>query len=319
VDALLTLRAPDGAVVRLVVEAKRLVNARDVAYALERLDRYAAEFLGVGTGRVLVARYLAPSVRERIAAAGAGYVDLTGNLLLTAERPALLLRDRGMDRDPWRGPGRPRGSLKGAPAARVVRALVDFAPPFGVPELATRAGASIGATYRVVEFLEEQALLEREPRGPITGVAWRELLERWSRDYGFAQSNTVGTYLEPRGLDALLERLVDVPDLGYVLTGSLAAARYAPYAPARLAMLYVRDLAEASSALGLRGTTMGSNVALASSDHDVVFDRSNTVAGVRIAAPSQVVVDLLTGPGRSPSEARAMLDWMETDERSWRR
>src|SRR5439155_25128075 len=182
------------------VGAKRLLSTRDVPIALEALQRAASRWGSADeVVLVLAARYLAPATRERIAAAGAGYVDLTGNLQLAAERPALLIRDRGADRDPWRGPGRPRGTLKGPPAARVVRALVDFAPPYSVPELAERAGASTGATYRVVEFLEEQDLVERERRGPIRDVRWRLILERWSRDYGFGQSNTVATFLEPRG------------------------------------------------------------------------------------------------------------------------
>ncbi len=37
------------------------------------------------------------------------------------------------------------------------------------------------------------------------------------------------------------------------------------------------------------------------------------------AALSQVAVDLLTGPGRNPAEGQALLDWMETDERTWRK
>lgn len=32
----------------------------------------------------------------------------------------------------------------------------------------------------------------------------------------------------------------------------------------------------------------------------------------------QVAVDLLTGPGRNPSEAVALLDWMAANERAWR-
>jgi hypothetical protein len=319
VDAELRLRAPDGGEVTVRVEAKRLLNTRDVPVALEQLQRAAAERGEENAVLVLAARYLAPNTRERIAAAGAGYVDLTGNVQLAADRPALLVRDRGADRDPWRGPGRPRGTLKGPPAARVVRALVDFAPPYSVPDLAERAGASTGATYRVVEFLEEQELVERERRGPIRDVRWRPLLQRWSRDYGFAQSNTVATFLEPRGLGALTVRLAAPEELDYVLTGSLAAERFAAYAPARLAMLYVRDIAAAAALLELRPTTTGANVALASGDYDVVFERTQVVDNLRLAAVSQVAVDLLTGPGRNPSEAGALLDWMETNEPTWRR
>jgi hypothetical protein len=319
VDAELRLRAPDGGEVIVLVEAKRLLNTRDVPVALEQLQRYAATLDEEDAVLVLVARYLAPATRERIAAAGAGYVDLTGNVQLAAERPALLVRDRGADRDPWRGPGRPRGTLKGPPAARVVRALIDFAPPYSVPELAERAGASTGVTYRVVEFLEEQELVQRERRGPILNVSWRPVLERWSRDYGFAQSNTVATFLEPRGLASLVARFGGAGELDYVLTGSLAAERVAAYAPARLAMLYVRDIAAAAAMLELRPTTTGANVALASGDYDVVFERTQLIDGLRLAAVSQVAVDLLTGPGRNPSEAGALLDWMQSNEPAWRR
>ncbi len=321
VDGVVRLGAPGGQEAVLLVEAKRLLDTRDVRAALRQLQTAASrwEEAGVVAVPVLASRYLAPSTRAGIAEAGASYVDATGNMLVTADRPALFIADRGADRDPWRGPGRPRGSLKGPPAARVVRALVDFAPPYTVPELSERAGASTGATYRVVEFLEREGLVERQRYGPIGDVRWRKLLERWSEDYGFASSNTVATYLEPRGLAALTDRLASLPDLDYVATGSLAAERVAAYAPARLATLYVRDAAAAADALDLRPVDSGANVALATGDYDVVFERADTIDGLRVAALSQVAVDLLTGPGRNPSEATALLDWMETDESRWRR
>jgi hypothetical protein len=317
VDAELRLRAPDGGEVTVLVEAKRLLNTRDVPVVLEQLQRAAGD-RDQTVSFLLVARYLAPATRERIAEAGAGYVDATGNVYFATDRPALLLRDRGADRDPWRGPGRPRGTLKGPPAARVVRALIDFAPPYTVPEIAERSGASTGATYRVIKFLEEQNLLERESQAPITGVRWKSLIERWSRDYGFALSNTIATFLEPRGLSALTARLVEEPQLEYALTGSMAVQEVAPYAQARLAMLYVRDIGEAAAALKLRATATGANVVLAAGDYDVVFARTRLENGLRLAALSQVAVDLLGGPGRNPSEATALMDWMESNESAWR-
>ncbi|HUA72138.1 MAG TPA: hypothetical protein VMA96_13685 [Solirubrobacteraceae bacterium] len=321
IDAVVRLLPPDGQRLTLLVEAKRLLNARDVPIALEQLRN--AGWAGSGTTlNVLVARYLAPSTRERIAQEGAGYIDATGNIRITTDRPALFVSDRGADRDPWRGPGRPRATLQGPPAARVVRALVDFTPPYTVPELIKRARTSNGATYRVVEFLEQEDLLVREPYGQITEVRWRPLLMRWSQDYGFSQSNTVATFLEPRGLTALKNRLVSLENLDYVLTGSLATelvTAYAPYAPPRLAMLYVNDIGIAKRELGLREAESGGNVALAATEYDVVFERSETVGKIKMAALSQVAVDLLSGPGRNPTEAVALLDWMEGNERSWRR
>jgi len=320
VDAILRVTPPGGSEVVVLIEAKRLINTRDVPFTLDRLRRAASRWAPQEeVAFVLVARYLAPATRQRIAELGGGYVDATGNLLLAADRPALFLRDRGADRDPWRSPGRPRGTLQGPPAARVVRALIDFAPPYTVPELVEMSKASTGATYRVVEFLEEEGLLERRRYGPITDVRWRQLLERWGEDYGFAQSNTVETFLEPRGVSALTDRLAGIDDLEYVITGSLVAERVAAYAPARLAMIYVRDIRQTVEELNLRPVETGANVALASGRYDVVFERAQVVDNLRLAAISQVAVDLLTGPGRNPSEAMELLSWMERDERSWRR
>jgi hypothetical protein len=320
-DAVVQLASPGGQRLTLLVEAKRLLNSRDVPIALDRLRNVGWDE-AERTLSVIVARYLAPATRERLAQEGAGYIDATGNIRIVADVPAIFLSDRGADRDPWRGPGRPTATLQGRAAARVVRALVDFTPPYTVPQLIKRAGASNGATYRVIEFLVQEDLIVREPYGQITKVRWRALLMRWSQDYGFSQSNTVHTYLEPRGLDALKSRLMSVTNLDYVLTGSLATAlvpTFAPYAPVRSAMMYVDDLDRVKHELGLRDTESGGNVALAPTDYDVVFARTETVGKIKVAAVSQIAVDLLSGPGRNPSEATALLDWMEADERRWRR
>jgi hypothetical protein len=318
-DAVMTLTAPDGERGRLIVEAKRLLTPREVPQVLLQLNDFAhSQHSTMPTATMVVARYLAPSTRARLEEQGASYADATGNVRIVLDRPALFLRDRGADKDPWRGPGRPRGTLKGPSAARVVRALVDFAPPLTVPELAGRSRASLGGTYRVVEFLEREAIIERHHRGPIVDVEWRRLIERWSEDYGFQSSNLTVSCLQPRGLPALINTLRSEDDLPYALTGSLAAERFAPYAPPRLAMIYVDDLQRAIEHFDLRPVGTGANVLLAAGEYDVVFDRTLNIDGLRIVAPSQIAVDLLTGPGRSTAEAMALLDWMQAHESEWR-
>jgi hypothetical protein len=186
-----------------------------------------------------------------------------------------------------------------------------------VSKLIEVSGSSVGATYRVVEFLEEEALITRAERGLITDVAWRPLIERWSKDYSFQGTNAVGRFLQPRGISSLLEEL-RFTTMRYVLTGSLAAHQWAPYAPARLAMIYVPNIPDFISALDLRMVDSGANVLVANAKYDVVFDRARIVDGIAYAAPSQASVDLLTGPGRNPAEAEVLLDWMETHEHKWR-
>lgn len=318
-DAVVDLTAADGSRVVLVLEAKRSVVVRDLPAIVDQLRAVVGRLDGSGAEvvPVLVARYLASSARQWLGERGVSYLDATGNVRVVVDRPALYVRDVGADRDPWRGPGRPRASLQGVPAARVVRALVDFSPPVGVPELVRRSGASTGATYRVVEFLEREGLIEREPRGPVVAVWWRRIVERWSEDYGFQHSNAAGGYLQPRGFETLLGDLRASAGLCYALSGSFAAQRLAPYAPTRLAMLYVDDPADAVDRLGLRAVDVGANVLVAGTDYEVVFDRLVEADGLRFVAPSQAAVDLLTAPGRGPAEGQALLDWMQTHELDW--
>jgi urease beta subunit len=103
-----------------------------------------------------------------------------------------------------------------------------------------------------------------------------------------------------------------------VLSGSLAIENAIAYASARLGMVYVDQAPDAIERLDLRPVDSGANVLLAATNYNVVFERSQAAAGVRLAAKSQVAVDLLTAPGRGPSEAQALLDWMSTNESSWR-
>ena len=79
------------------------------------------------------------------------------------------------------GSGRPTTTLKGLPAARLVRALADFVPPYSVADLADLAGASLGLAYRLSDYLVGEGLLTRSERGPITDVDWPELLRGGAR------------------------------------------------------------------------------------------------------------------------------------------
>jgi hypothetical protein len=320
-DAAVTLIGSDGTRVLLIMEVKRSLLVRELPAVVDQLSTHAAQLTEpeVSTVPVVVARYLGPSVRAWLEDRGVSYADATGNIRIIVQYPALYLRDTGADRDPWRGPGRPRGTLRGPPAAKVVRALVDFAPPVTVPELVRRSGASTGATYRVVEFLEREGMIERAPRGPITTVEWRRLLELWSEDYSFQGSNAVSAYLQPRGIPAVLDGLRGSDGLRYALTGSLAAQRLAPYAPPRLAMLYVDNPTVVAKRLELRAVDAGANVLLAVGDYDTAFDRVAKADELIFVAPSQTVVDLLTAPGRGPAEAQALMEWMQTHESDWRR
>ncbi len=319
IDALLEICDEAGTSATLVVEAKRIVEGRDIASLKSQLDAYLQQF-SPAQGLV-VARYLSPPVRAKLTEAGLSYIDATGNMRVELSRPGLFLSDRGSDNDPWRGPGRPRGTLKGEPAAKIVRALADFAGPWTIRELVEVSRASTGATYRVVEFLERGGMATRDDDGRINVPDWVQVLRRWSDDYGFVRSNQVTRWIAPRGLPALIDRVASSSGpVRYGMSGTIAAAEWAASAPARLATIYVDDASQAAQAWDLRPADAGANVILAQPQYEVVFERSSlNTNGVTVVAPSQVVVDLMTGPGRNPSEAEELLEWMKRNEQSWRR
>jgi hypothetical protein len=317
-DALLRLEAPDGTSAQLLVEAKTTLNARDVPHILGRLDAARSEATAERFARpMVIGRYIAPRPRAMLTEAGASYMDATGNLRLEVDRPAVFLEASGVDSDPWRGPDRETSSLRGRPAARVVRALVDFRPPIGIRELSNRSGASLGSTSRTVDFLDREALVERGGRGTITAVDWRNLLARWSEEYSFQDSNQVRPALEPRGLERLLERLAEYEGR-YAITGALSARRVSEVAAPRMATIFTPEPEQLADVLGLRSGEGAANVLLARPFDDVVFDRGRIADHVSYAAYSQTAVDLLGGPGRDPAEGEALIEWMAANEGDWR-
>lgn len=317
--AALLLTAPDGTTAEFIVETKMNMERRDVAQTLDQLTFFTRQ---TGAIPLVISRYLSPSVREALAERSASYIDATGNLRLQISEPLVYISDRGQDRDPWRSrQGRPRGTLKGIPASRVVRSLVDFDRDWSVRELVEESAVSTGATYRVLEYLQDEDLVEKNDLARYRTKAWRPLIEAWSKDYGFQKSNRTVSFIDPRGISNLSNIARSTESFQWAVTGSVAASEWAPYAPARAAFIYVENISMAAKAWGLRPATSGANVILAEPQSSVAFKGASLSAltGLTIAAPSQVAVDLLTSPGRNPSEGVELLNWMERNEPAWRR
>ncbi len=256
--------------------------------------------------------FLTPSARRRLKEEGLNYLDLTGNVRLNLSRPGLFIETEGATTDP--NPAEKAGrSLRGAKAGRIVRALCDFPGPLNVSNLAAKAGVDISYASRLVDWLAREGLLTRATRGPVEAVDRARMIRRWADDYSVLKSNDARAFLDPRGVESLLRNL-PTSNFRYAVTGSFAANRLAPVAPARLAMLYVDDPDEAASALSLRPSEAGANAMLLVPFDDVVFDRTRVDEGVTYVAPSQAAVDLLTSPGRSPAEGEAVLEWMARDQ-----
>jgi hypothetical protein len=313
-DSMFVVQAPDGAEIYFAVVVKRVIAPRDVPNVLSQIRAEASEF-SVPLVFVAAAPFLSELTRASLAAAGVSFFDLTGNVLIRSDKPAMYLRSTGASRDPSPSDDKLRG-LGGRGAARAVRALVEFPPPFGMRELAERSGVALGTLSRTADLLDRDGLLKRTPRGPIEQVDASGVIRRWAKDYSVSSSNHVVSALSIRGIPALVAQLATIGS-GYAATGAFGASKFTEIAPTRLVSLYVSDAREFADRLGLRTVDSGSNVWLIEPASDVVFERvilrDNTVC----ANPAQLAVDLLTGPGRDPSVGEELLSWMENND-DWR-
>lgn len=315
-DLVAVVKGPDGAEASLIVKAKRTLVPRDVADAVMQLRSYAEKAGLKDATLIVVAPFLSETAREQIAKLDANYIDSTGNILIRAQRPALFIKQGGATKDPWPSDETLR-TLKGRGAGRALRALLDFQPPYGIRELAARARVPIGSLSRTVDLLDRDGLITKDGRGPITDLDWEGVIRRWAKDYDVTSTNQVNTFLEPRGLPALSTKLGKLKR-GYAVTGTFAAQRFSPIAPTRLAAIYVNDVIGWSERLDLSPAESGANVWLLEPYDDVVFDRTESRDGAVCVSPTQLAVDLLTGPGRDPSEGDELLTWMKGNERAWR-
>lgn len=311
------IEGPDRHVARFAIEVKQVVDRRDVPRLVNQAMAVAAHD---GVVPVVASRYLTESVRAALAEERVSYVDATGNMRIVIDRPAVFIFDRGGDRDPWRK-GRPRGTLKGEPAARVARALLDYRRDWTVRELVGVSGSSTGAAYRVLEYLEREDLVVKEGKR-YRGTDWERLLRAWSADSPVQATTRTMAFIDPRGVGNLLSKIGPEPEFPVAVTGSVAAKEWATYAPARAAYVYVSSIQEASERWGLRPNVAAPNVILLEprTVGDVPFvNTSPSSDGYPVAAPAQVAADLLNGPGREPAEGEYLIDWMKANEGRWRR
>ena len=320
-DVLLTLADPQGLTADVIIEVKRRpVEAREVGVLADRWSRVLLPQVQGSDGDavfMVVAPFVGPSAKDRLAEAGISFADATGNVRLVSTRPAVFIEAAGAVRNPWRE-NLPLRSLKGGRSGRVVRAFLDHRPPFGTRELSTLTGNAPASVSRVADLLERESIIQRDgPRGPISQVDWERLLRRWALDYDFSEANELIPCLEARGVTAVMDKLRGA-DITYAVTGSFAAVRYAPVAEPRLVTVFTPNPRDAINRLGLHRADSGANVLIGKPFDPVVFDRTEEDGGVTYARVTQAATDLLTGPGRGPAEAESLIDWMRSNEDAWR-
>jgi hypothetical protein len=324
VDAMIKLSAQARELSKFVVEIKGLPEIRDVQRASRQIQELA--MLAKNSQPMIVGKFLSPPVQEWLRKANISFADATGNFSLVDPNKLLFIQsDMGAKTNPWKGPGRERSTLKGEAASRVVRGLIQLEPPYSLPKLIKVIGSSNGVTYRVVEYLEKQGLLVRDEvetnkrvTSKITKVDWQGLLEAWAKDYSFNEYNAVTSYMDSRGIDEVLRKLRNINSSVYAITGSVAASNYEKYAESKQLRIYAKNAEKLAEELKLVEVESGVNVQIATTQYKSVFENTRIMSNLNLVAIPQIAVDLLSGPGRNPSEGKAIMKWMKENEEKWR-
>jgi hypothetical protein len=271
---------------------------------------------------MLLSNFVSERSQAMLEDAGVGWFDPTGNIRIEADRPALFIRQSGADRNPNPDTeGRRQKSLRGPGAARVVRSLLDGVTDTRVRAVAMHAEVGAATSARILGYLAQEHLVERDEHGTVQRVHKRSLAQAWARDYGMTRTNHTTPVLAPRGLSWVMNRLA-AQRLPHVLGGSAALRRYLPeattaVAPLSLLAIYSDETPALRRELELRTTERCANVLLLEPFDQAVLQGALEADGLRYTAASQTVVDLLTSPGRGPEEAAQLMEVLAQRDEEW--
>jgi len=178
-DALLEVVAGRHQVVRVPVEVQARGYPQNVRQAANRLAWHRNRSKAHAVTPLLIAPSLSPGSRKLLQDLDVGYWDSGGSLYLKLNDSVFLV-DRPAPPVERR---RTRGLFRGASAQVLHQLLLEPGRAWRGNELAEKAGVSAYTVHLVLQYLEEQLLVERDEKGPKMLRSLQEpgaLLEAWA-------------------------------------------------------------------------------------------------------------------------------------------
>ncbi len=300
----------------LAVLLKRQVKPGDVPKIQLQLGKRIQPLRAVLKGEILpmvAAPWISPRVADLCRQAKIGWMDLAGNMFLSA--PGIHLHYAGFP-NPIK-PGRPAASLHSAESARVIRALLcrpqELWTQWKLLE-ACNPSVSIGLVNKVVQYLRDEAFLEENEFDGFKVKDPVGLLKAWAKAYRFNK------HLR-RGYFTLLQAQVLMKQLGYYATHHMhttalacfSAADYqAPHVRQPKTWVYVRKdvLAGFLEMMEAKPVDSGANMEVLVPADSGVFYEIRNIGNEQLPQthPVQTYVDLCHCGGRGEEAAEALLE-----------
>ena len=294
-----------GGVIQLIAEVKSSGQPRLAREAVNQMLRYKDKISDAYF--VFIAPYISPRAAEICLSDGIGYLDLSGNCLLSFDTIFIQKKDYPNQFKEKRD----LKSLYAPKAERLLRVLLcNPGKKWKIKELADESGVSLGQASNVKKVLFDRELISGE-RGGFSLKEPAALLREWTENYDYRKNEVQEFYSLKSVTDSenALAAYCNNRKIKYALTGFSGAARIAPAVRYKKAMVYAADLTEeAFSELSLKAVKSGGNLLLFIPYDDGVFYGSSKVNEIQVASEIQLYLDLQGFRGRGEEAAEVLYE-----------
>lgn len=301
-----------GRSVQLIAEIKNSGQPRLAREAVNQILRYRSKIPDAYF--IFVAPYISQKSTEICRSEEVGYLDLSGNCLLSFDNIFIERKDHPNQFKEKRA----LKSLYTPKAERIIRVLLcNPGKKWHVKALAAESGVSLGQTSNVKRALEDREILSGK-RGGFSLEEPGLILREWTENYDYRKNSLQETYslMNATDIERAFAAYCGKNNTRYALTGFSGAARVEPAVRYNRAMIYAVDLPEqAFSELSLKAVDSGGNLLLFTPYDDGVFYGSTEIDGAQVVSNIQLYLDLVGFRGRGEDAAEILLE--RTIEKAW--
>lgn len=268
--------------------------------------------LAQGTVPFVAGIFFGERSREVAKEEGVGLIDLAGNFYLKKD-------DIYIERIIEKNPNTQKSPLKNlfAPiSSRITRALLtEPKRTWVLTELVDVTKVSLGQTYKIVERMKQEELLERNKEGRIVLKNPSVLLDEWKKVYPTYQQEKYSFYTYQQGYMAVLDSVLSTGkrnDLPFALGFFSGAGLVAPFIrginKVQLHIKNSEDLQIWKDQLELEEVASGGNIEIYLPYDQGVFYNTQTiysaaVGDVPVVSNVQLYMDLCNNPARGAEQA----------------
>ncbi|MDE0507002.1 MAG: hypothetical protein OXI17_00015 [Gammaproteobacteria bacterium] len=301
--------------VTLLVEAKKALFPRDVRQLLWKVREVPPDWPLSSERRqtvsCLIAETISPGAKDLLRDEGVGYYDSGGSLFLPAGRIYVYV-----DKPPPKSESKSMRSLFSGRSAQVLHTvLMRHGGWLGVNEVAEVAQVSPATASQVLKELEKFDWAESRGQGPGKKRQLREpgaLLDAWTQQLAVMQPPIPRRYFVPSvrtgELTEALAEACAANNAEYAVTHEAAGQRYAPFlstVPSVQCLLLANSAAyKVLDSLEAHPVNQGANLMVfeVKTVGEMLF--RELLAGIWLASPVQVYLDLMRGEGRGKDLAQ---------------